>query len=263
MVTEILETGIVNGDTHRRAAQAGANWIWSQTERRSLIAQLSYLDVSYYGLSRSLLPGYRYPSASVGEQFSFSERATLTLSAFGSRLQSQTQGNSSHEEGLQAEVMYFLSEQTKVDASLGKSRRVLSGTGSQGTDAFASLAHSLLLGSLSLSYKRSLVPYGFGFLAQQEQFVGTWTRSLTPYLDSSLSFYRIQNNETTVLLRLDRRNYNSVSVALNWRPAETWSVGARIDCIRTLTPDLQGLPVHEWRSSVGLTWTPRPTSRSW
>jgi len=132
LVTEVLETGIANGDTHRRASQAGGSWTWNQTERRALIAQFTYLDVSYYGLSRALLPGYRYPSGSVGEQFTFSERGTVTLSAFGSRLQSETEGNSNHEEGLQTEIVYLLTQQTKIDAALGKSRRVLT-TGSSTT----------------------------------------------------------------------------------------------------------------------------------
>ena len=56
LATEVLETGIVTGDTHRRLAQAAATWNWNQTERRTLVAQLSDMDVSYYGQSAALLP---------------------------------------------------------------------------------------------------------------------------------------------------------------------------------------------------------------
>jgi hypothetical protein len=263
LYTEALETGIVTADTHRRLGQAGASWNWNQSERRAMIGQVSYLDVSYYGRFAQIFPGYRYPSASLGEQFAFNEQGTFAVSAFGSRLQSNTQGNSSHELGLQAEVGYLFSERTKVDVSLGKSKRVLTGSNSQGTDASVLLDHSFSLGKLSFNYKRSLVPYGFGFLVEQQQYGVTFTRPLTPYLDCSLTALRIENNETAVLLNLDRRNYNNLSSSVTWHPWETWAVGMFIEGTRTQTVGVHWEPVHQWLASVTLTWSPFPKSRSW
>jgi hypothetical protein len=263
LITELLETGLVSANTHRRTAQGGASWNWNLTERRTLITQLSYMDVSYHGQYASSLPGFRYTSGVLGERFSLSERGSFTLSAYGSKLQSDTQGNSSHSEGIQAEIIYALSERTNLDASIGESRRVLSGQSSHGTDASFSLNHSLLLSRVSLGYTRSLVPYGSGFLVQREQFTATVSHQLTPYLDSYLSFLRIQNNETAVLLRVDRPNYNTLAAGLNWHPAETWSVGGRIEGVRTQLFGLAGQTVSGWRSYLNVTWSPFPKSRSW
>ncbi len=263
LYSELFETGLTTADTHRRTAQAGASWIWSQTERRSLVVQAGFMDVSYYGRFAALFPGFRYPSGSVGEQFSFTERGTFTLSAFGSRLQSDTPANSSHEAGLQAEVIYQWSETTKIDASLGKSRRQLSGQSSSGTDALLSLERSFYLGKLSVSYKRSLVPYGFGYLVEQQQFQANCTVPLTEYLDLSLSAFRLQNSESTILQLLDRRNYNTLSAGLSWRPEETWTFGFLLQGARTETIALNPQPVRQWRASLSATWAPRPTSRSW
>ncbi len=263
LITELLQTGLVSGNTHRRLGQVGASWNWSQTERRSLIAQLSYDHVSYYGQGASFLPGYRYPSGSLGERFFFSERGSFTLSAFGSMLQSDTPGNSSHEVGIRAQLIYTFSEKTNIDASIGESSRVLSGGSSHGTDAAVTLNHSLFLGSWSLGYTRSLVPYGTGFLVERQQITATFVRPLTPYLDSNLSFVRIQNNQNTVRLGLDRRNYNSLSAGLNWHPVETWAVSGRVESLRTQLPDAAGAPVKAWRGSVTITWVPFPKSRSW
>jgi hypothetical protein len=263
LTTELLETGIVAADTHRRLEQAGASWNWGLTERRTLIAQLSYMDVSYRGQSAALLPGYRYPSATFGERFSFSERGSFTLSAYGSRLQSDTPGNSSHQLGLQGQIVYSLSERMNIDASIGESSRVLSGESSHGTDASVSMNYSLYSTQASVGYTRSLVPYGVGFLVQRQQFTATLTRPLTPYLESSVSFVRVQNNETAVLLRIDRRDYNSLSAGLTWRPTETWSLSARIEGVRTQLADLTGETVTAWRSSMTVRWTPFPRSRSW
>ena len=262
LLTELLETGIVSADTHRRMSQAGANWIWNQTERRALITQFSWMDVKYYGGAESELPGYKYPSLSVGERFYFNERGSFTVSAYGSVLQSQTRGNSSHEAGLRGEFIHAFSERTNLDASIGESSRDLAGKSSRGTDASVTLSRTLFTGKLSLGYNRSLVPYGFGFLVERQLYSVDFSHGLTPFLDATVSALRIQNNETAVLLRLDRRNYNSLTAGLHWHPTETWSVGATIAGIRTQTPDFAGETVSGWHSYINLTWTPLPTSRS-
>jgi hypothetical protein len=263
LTTELLETGILSADTHRRMAQAGATWNWNQTEQRSLIAQLSYMDVRYSGQSAALLPGYRYPSATLGERFAFSERGSFTVSTYGSILSSDTPGNSSHELGLQAEVIYTLSERTHLDVSLGESSRVLSGQRSTGTDASVSVDHSLYLGRLIFGYSRSLVPYGSGFLVERQQFTATLIHPVTEYLESSLALLRVQNNETAVLLRLDRRNYDSVVVGLNWHPTATWTLSASVEGLQSQLADAAGESVKSWHTAVTATWVPLPTSRSW
>jgi len=92
LLTELLETGIVSADTHRRMSQAGANWIWNQTERRALITQFSWVDVKYYGGAESELPGYKYSSLSTESGSTSTNVAASHVSAYGSILQSQTRG---------------------------------------------------------------------------------------------------------------------------------------------------------------------------
>jgi hypothetical protein len=263
LIAELLETGITSANTHRRTKQAGASWNWSQTERRLLIAQLSYTDVGYYGQFAAQFPGFRYPSASVGERFFFSERGSFTLSTYGSILSSSTPGNSSHEAGLQAEIIYAFSERTNVDASVGESSRVLTGQSSYGTDASITLTHSYDVGKASLGYTRSLVPYGIGFLVQQQQLTASLSRSLSPYWDCTLAFVRVQGNRSAVLLQVDRPDYNDLNASLNWHFAETWWAGVRVDGIRTQAPGLNGPTINSWRSSLSLMWSPFPKSRSW
>jgi hypothetical protein len=263
LVTEQLETGIVAGDTHRRMAQASAAWTWSQTERRALVTQVSDMDVSYYGEEASRLPGYKYPAGSIGERFIFSDRGSFTVSSYGSLLQSDTAGNSSHSLGIEGEVVYAFSELTNLDATVGQSERNLSGSNSRGTDASVALNHAMLLNRVTLSYTRSLVPYGNGFLAERQQYGASLTHSWTETVDGTLSALRVQNNETTVLLRLDRRSYDSVSASLNWRPTPTWSLATQLSGIWTQTPDLVAQSVRGWHGAITLSWTPLPSTRSW
>jgi hypothetical protein len=263
LITELLETGLVSGDTHRRNAQAGLDWNWNQTERRSLLAQLSYSYVSYYGQSAEFFPGYRYSSGSLGERFSFSERGSITVSAYGSIFKSSVQGNDSHELGLRGEVIYGFSQKTNIDVSVGESRRLLASASSNGTDISATANHAFFRDKLSLAYTRSLVPYGSGYLVERQEYTATLVHPWSEHLDTTLSVLRIQNNETAVLLRIDRRSYMSLAAGLSWRPSEQWSMGVRVEAIRSVLPDFTEESVKSWRSAVTLNWHPFPKSRSW
>ena len=263
LTTELLETGLVSGDTHRRNSQAGANWSWNQTELRSLQVQLNYVDVSYYGQAAELFPGYRYSSGSLGERFAFSERGSFTVSTYGSIFSSSIADNNSHQLGLQAEGIYAFSERSNVDVSVGESKRVIGGASSSGTDISASVNHSFFRDKVSLAYTRSLVPYGSGFLVERQQSTATLIHPWNEYLDANLTFLRVQNNETAVLLRIDRRSYTSLSAGLDWRPTETLSVDARVDAVHSVLADLTGDTANSWRSTVTVSWHPLPKSRSW
>ena len=265
LVTELLETGFVSADTHRRQALGGLNWSFNQTERLGVVSQVNYSDTSYYGLGARVLSGFKFTSASLGERFWFSERGSFTLSADGDRLSSNSPGNNSHEYGAQAEVNYAFSELLNADVSLGKSQRVLAGQSQSGTTVSALVSRSLYdgLGKLSASYTRSLVPYGFGFLIEQQKYDFLFTRPLGVYLSATLEFVRTQNNETTVLLRLDRPNYNNLSLDLSWRPRETWSLDWRVEGIRTQEIGFPDRTFSSWRTSMTLKWVPQPVLRQW
>jgi hypothetical protein len=224
---------------------------------------VSWEDTSYYGTNSDLLTSYRYLSGSFGERFVLNEYSSLTVSAFGSALQSDSQGNSSHEYGVKADLDYQWSERTHLDLSVGESARLLAGSSSRGTNGSFTLVHTLESGRINLSYARSLVPYATGFLVEREQYQAALVHSWSPSLDSSLSFFKIRNNRNTVLLRLDRREYNSLAASLTWRPTErTWSLGGTVEGIRTLTPDLLSDRVYAWRASISITWSPLAKSIS-
>jgi len=263
LLTELLETGIISGNTHRRLAHASTNWTWIQSERRQLITQFGYDDVKYYGQGESLLPGYRYPSGSIGERFNFSERGSVTFSLFGSELLSDSPGNSSHEYGVQAELIYSFTERIHLDGSIGQSSRLLAGTSSHGTDTAITLTRDLERGILSVGFTRNLVPYGVGFLVEREQLNATISHSLTATLDVSLALLRIRNNEIAVLLGIDRRSYDSVTANLSWHLRPAWSLNAQVAAIQSQQPGILDQTVHQWHTAVTLIWAPLPRQRSW
>jgi hypothetical protein len=263
LTTEAFATGILASDTFQRNATSSLSWTWSQIERYQLITQFSYSHVDYYGLFKALFPGYQFSSGSLGERYLIDERTSLTLGGFGDFLDSPIPGASSHEAGLQLELIHQFSEQISLDASVGESRRMLQGSSSLGTTASVTATRSADRHKLSLQYQRSLVPYGNGFLVEKQQFTGSLSHSFTEYLDGSLGYTYAHNNEATVLLRLDHRSYSDFDISLAWRPRETLAVTLRGDAIRSQLVDRANDEVREWRAALSVLWQPHPLARSW
>ena len=272
LATELTETGIINGDTRRKSGQLNGEWDWTHNERRLTYVQLGYVSASYSGtpLISLELPGYHYPNGAVGERFFLNERMTFSVSAFGDALTSERAGNSSHEAGGQVEFQDQLSEKNSFDVSVGESKRYLYGEHGSGTNAAVSAVHAFERGSISLSFVRSLVPYGTGVLVQRQQIVATLIRPLAPTLDLTLSLQRIQNNSSAVRLGLDRPFYDYGMLGLNWKMGESWSLQPQVSSgwSRPVAPlgatDIAAydVTVREWRAQVTLVWQPLPDSKS-
>ena len=271
LTTEIQQTGIINGDVRQRLWQLNGQWNWARTERHQLFLQAGYTDVSYSGGQLVQegpggpvvpeLPGYKYSSGSLGERFFTSERTTFSASAFGDVLDSPLQGNSSHEEGAQVELNTSYSERLSFDGSVGLSKRSLGGRTSNGTNASVVITRSFERGNATLSYIRSLTPYGTGVLVQRQQLNAGLTRSLTSYLDANINLIRIQNSQSSQQLGLDRPYYDNAIVGLAWKISESWTLAPLVST--TWTQPIGGKQtVHEWRGALTMTWRPLPNTRS-
>lgn len=259
--TEIAATGIVRPNTHRRTGGTDLSVSYMPAESRILFAQFSYEDVSYYGDETRSLTGYRYPNLSLGERFVLSDRATLSLSAFEARLLSDFEGNDSVQRGLQLGVTYALSEVTRIDASVGGSDRKLAGQNSRGTVISANLSREMSRGRLTLGYTRNLVPYGYGIFVERQEFSASGLWQMTPALDAVLAARAIRNDQAVSGLLSDRKSYDGVSVALHWRVSETWRLDAHADGLRAQLADATDR-AEQWRTGVGITWSPLPRIRS-
>jgi hypothetical protein len=261
LTTELLGTGILQGNSHQRFKRAGGDWSWARTERGSYFLQLAYSDVSYSGANSVVLPGYRYPSVSLGQRFNVSERSMFSVSAFGDALLSDRAGASSREAGAQVEFSYARSERTSLDVSIGESQRTLAGVRGHGTVGALSITHKMSLGTLAAGYSRSLVPYGTGFLVERQQITASATRSLSTFVDADISVFHIQNNQSAVALGLDRLRYDTAGVGLNWRIGETWTIRPQLSTNRS-QPLRSTATVHQWAAALIVTWKPPATAFS-
>jgi hypothetical protein len=254
--SDVLESGIVEGQTYRHVLQGGGTWTWNQRERWQLVIQGSYADVSYTGQQAAQLPGYQSPSGSLGERYDFSARTSVTVSAFASKFLSDSPQNSSRQDGARIEYNYSVSELTNVDAWIDLSHRTIAGVDSNGVDESLSISHTLQRGNFAISYLHDLMPLGTGYLVEQQQATASALRNVTPYVDVDLALTYLKNADTAVQLGLVRQRYGNAAAGLTWRTSEHWSVRTQLSGGRCSLPYSEQL-VGEWRAQVTLTWRPR------
>lgn len=257
LTTERDETGILLGDARRRTRQASLGSNYMLSESRALFAQLSYYDVDYGGETAQRLAGYRYPTLSVGERFIASDRFSFSLSGYATHLYSDAPNGDSDEAGLQIGMTYSFTELTLLNATVGRSRRTLSGENSKGTVADVSLSHEASRARFAVSYSRNLVPYGYGVFVERQQYKASTTIRLTPYLNADIGARATRNRQSVTSFVFDRRSYDDVSLGLHWRFSETWTLNAQVAATRAETISSAD-QVKEWRSGLGVTWSPRP-----
>jgi len=267
LTTETTETGILSTSLHQRTDAASVSSTYDQSERRALVLQLSYTDIEYYGSPEAeltnLLFGYRLPSGSVAEQYSLSERSTLTASAFSSEILSRLPGADENETGLQLDYRRTLAENTQLDLSGGAVKTRYSTGGQTLTLASLQLSQSLDAGSLALSYSRSLMPYGTGVLVQRQEWKLSAKRDLTEELDVTASLDRVQNSQPPALSTFLQQialvqTYDNVLLGLDWHFADKWKLSAQVGTTWTRTLEVVSQPIHEWRCGLSVVWTPNP-----
>jgi hypothetical protein len=267
LTTEATETGILSSRLHQRSDQGGLSYAYDQTERLSLITTGSYLDTSYYGTPGSyllnLLQGYRYPSASVAEQYQISEISTISATVTYSKVLSQLSILDSQDIGATLEYRRSFSDTLDLDATIGESEAQSQSTANVNTGSL-SLTRRFESGSVVLSYVRSLTPLGTGVLVQRQVYSLSASRSLSDQLTATLTFSRVQNGQTDVQPHVGEQllvqNYNSGQLSFAWQFAEYWHLSADLDTTRTQVLSPVNYTVQEWRVGMSLTWSPQPLS---
>ncbi len=257
LTTELAESGVVHADASRITHGANAGWNFIHSDSRQFNASVSYQDVEYTGGYVDELYGYQYAALSAGESFQISPRTTLSVTSFGSRLDSPDRGTESRELGVSLGFSFAWTERLNVAAQLGISRRDLDGEGSQGGTGNFSIAHKGETRQFSLSYAQQLEPFSTGVLTEREtaelEFVQEFDSRLSSI--SRLGFAR--NEDAGFGTTFDSRNYRYLNTELRWQLEETW-YAALVAGYATAT-DL-GAPesVGGWSLVLRSSWFPSP-----
>jgi hypothetical protein len=285
LATEIPDTGLVAAGLNRRAKQGSLSFTHLQTERRSLILQLSWMDVGYYGPNSefaNLSSGYKYATVSVGEMFNLTPETSLTPTLFDNQVITPLSYGSSRESGLRLNLQHSFTERTFLKAYAGASQQTsdqfvvsegaaglqetLRPTSRIGALGGFTLSLATVRGHLDLDYGNSLQPYSGGIVAQRQTLTLSDTQSVSEKVDLKLSAARIQNNRAAVVLGIDRAFYDTATFGVDWHFAETWRLHSEVAVTHTDTQTFAtaeaAQPITEWRGALSVSWTPLPTVRT-
>ncbi len=282
LASEIPDTGLVAAGLNRRAKQGSLSFTHLQSERRSLILQLSWLDTGYYGPNSglvNLLSGYKYATVSVGEQFNLTPQTSLTPTLFDNQVITPIATGDSRESGLRLYFAHSFTERISLKAFAGASQQssqeVVRSDGPAGIQQAVQTASRIgalggftlslatLRGHLDLDYVNSLQPYSGGVVAQRQTLTLSGVHSISEKVDLRVSAARIQNNHSAVALGIDRAFYDTATFGADWHFAETWRLHSEVavthtDALAFTTPQ----PVTEWRVALALSWIPLPSVRT-
>jgi hypothetical protein len=286
LATEIPDTGLVAPGLNRRSKQGAVSFTHLQSERRSLILQVSWLDLGYYGPNSefaNLVSGYKYATVSVGEMFNLAPQTSLTPTVFDNQVMTPLSFENSRESGLRLNFEHNFTERTFLKAFAGASQQssqeiVVSEAGAEGLQrslqptsrigALGGFTVSLATprGHLDVDYANSLQPYSGGVVAQRQTLTLSDTQSVAEKVDVRVSAARIQNNRAAVELGIDRAFYDTATFGVDWRFAEFWQLHSEVGVTHTETATYESvepaLPVTEWRVALSVSWTPLPSVRT-
>jgi hypothetical protein len=255
LTTELAESGVVHADASRITHGASAGWNFTHSDARQFNASASYQDVDYTGGYVGELYGYQYAALSAGETFMLSSRTSLSVSSFGSRLDSPERGSESRELGVALGFSFAWTERLNVAAQLGVSRRDLDGDASQGGTGNLSITHRGETREFSLSYAQQLQPFATGVLTERETAELAFMQEFHSRLSSISRLGFARNEDAGFGTTFDSRNYRYANTELRWQLEENWFTSL-VAGYATAT-DL-GAPesVGGWSLIVRSLWTP-------
>jgi hypothetical protein len=282
LATDIPDSGLVAPGINRRTYFGSASYSHLLSERRTFIAQFSWLDVNYFGSNSqllNLLSAYKYATVSLGEKFILDPSTSLTPTIFDNQVISELTAGNSRESGMRLDFNHSFTERISIKAYAGGSQQALQDlygyfitfqglvpayrpeTRISGLGGFV-LTLATERGHLDLTYANSLQPYSGGVLAQRQSLTLSGMQSVTEKIDVSISGARIQNNHSAVQLGIDRAYYDTATLGLDWHFAETLRLHseAGVQHAPTLSfgPYTPTVPLTEWHVALSLNWTPLP-----
>jgi hypothetical protein len=225
LVTELGETGFVEGNTRRRSTQASAALTQYLGTRHLLQYQLGASDVDYANSAGTGLVGYRYPSASILYVMTATPRLDTTFVINASRLDAPDSHLASDTRGAQVGFRFRISERFDLEARAGGSSTSARGRSDSKQSLFSSVSWHDELSRFELSLSRDVEPSGRGILVNADELRLAYSRDLTERLKLSTSLRASRREDLQFDLRSNEYRYGAATLALSWKIDQNWTAG--------------------------------------
>jgi hypothetical protein len=225
LVTELGETGFVQGNTRRRSHQSSASLTQVLTARHLLQYQLAVSDVDYQRTQGTGLVGYRYPSAGLLYVATLSPRLDMTAALSAARLDAPESRLTSDTQSAMVGFRFEISERFDLEASTGRSRTDAHDRSDIKQSFRGSLSWHDELSRLEVSLARSVEPSGRGILVDADDLRLAYSRQLSERVKLDTSARASIREDLGFNLRSNDYRYATGTLALSFRVDENWTLG--------------------------------------
>lgn len=252
LVSELLETGVVQARRERNRVMAAPSWRHYVTENTALTASYGYADVRYADTQDTSLIDYRDQQAAIGVLTNLSERDTLAVSGYYDWYETDPKTFEAKTYGIQAKYDRAFSETLRGTLAVG-ARNTRSTQSSQALVCSGPILFGLCFGSLSQitvvssdrsdgytflagidrkfetalvsgQLSREIYPTGVGALVQTDRLGASWQQELSPTLSFFVDAAVYESRYVGKFVTGSNSRYYRIEPRLTWRFTDHWTL---------------------------------------
>jgi hypothetical protein len=260
LITEPGETGLVEGNTRRRATSASAAVTHFLESRHMLQYSVSGVDIGYQRSAGTGLVNYRYPAASMLYLFNNSARLATTLGLSAARLDAPDARVRSDTRGAQLGLRFQASERCELEARAGSSETSARGRSDRDYSFHAGVTWNDEISSLELTASRDVEPSGRGVLVNADDLRLRYTRDLTERLALDTALRASRREDLDLGGGGGEYRYATAAATLSWKFEQAWTLSLAGVYSRQEYPSKELASVRDpaegSRIGVALSWRP-------
>jgi hypothetical protein len=252
LVSELLETGVVEARRQRNRLTVNPSWSRYITESTAITASYGYTGVGYGDTSGTSLIDYRDQTATVGALLNLSERDVLNVAAYYDEFETQPKTFKADTYGVQLRYDRAFSETLHASLAVGarNTRSTLSAQGlvcdgpvlfglcfgnlttfsavrserSAGYTFLGSVEKKFETGLLTARVSRELNPTGVGALVQTDRFGVAWMQQLSPTLSAFVDGSIYRSRYVGSFVTASNSRYFRIEPRVTWRLTDSWTL---------------------------------------
>jgi hypothetical protein len=259
--SEPSSTGIIEVSTRRETSSAGLTLGRDFSERQHVDLQGNFENVIYPGGEPYGLVGYRYPTVSLSDTFTLSERSTLTGGVVADELKAPLTGYEARDAGLRLSYKHTFSPQYSYSVTVGGTNTTVAGVTQHGYVWDLHGTHNSLLRQWDVDISQTLQPSGRGYLVRRDSATLSVAEPVSARLYATLALQFVRNEQVANGPFLDVPHYFTGDAGFDWHVAERVVVsvtGGYTELEEAVSYQL----ARGWHASINTRWTPVPTSVS-